>query len=432
MVRAPRFLLSLALVVVTGCASHPAGTPAAAVAEDAAAATKAGDFERARKIAEHLELRGEGAAALSIRIALADLTHDRQAMTALLHHPALSRLRNDVEARARLASALALTVGVTAAKADLEAVCAASSLPVGSRQRVDACSMAAVADMAAGRERTFAGEENVELDFLPKVPIPIVMLAVNELPPAPFVIDTGAAGVALSKAYCDQHGIAYRRDAARITHDASGADIPIFPTWLDSLDAKGLRAVGVDAIVIELPPNLRVGGIVGPHRAFAGALVELDLRADKLRIRRSSAIDAWAKELAEPVRRAPLVWDDGNVFVRARLDDRLSGFMNFDTGAAGSVVPLETATALGRTIDRARATDSVSITRHASFPSFSATLAVGDETAVVREALTPIERKGSDHTRIGPIGNVGITWMRGRRIAISPDGRTLAYTAATR
>jgi predicted aspartyl protease len=367
--------------------------------------------------------------ALAIRVALAEHAHDRTAMQRLVQRPEVERLRRVPEERLHLATAVTRTLGLGAARADLDAVCADATVAPSSKTHVDACSFAGLAGLAGGREQALTGAASAELDLLPKLPLPIVMVSVDGLPPAPFIVDSGAAGLALSKSYCDAHGIRYLASAARVSRDAAGGDVPLYPAMLDTLDAGGLRVENVQSVVIALPPNLRVGGILGPHHAFAGALVELDLRADKLRVHRGEADDDWARGVGEPVHRAPLVWDDGNILVRATLDGRVTGLLNFDTGATGSIVTLEVARQLGHVVDRAQATESVSITRHASFPPFDALVQLADGGAE-EASLTPIERRQpeADASAVERLGNVGVPWMRGRRIAISADGRTLLYT----
>lgn len=425
----------LLLFCFTACAaSAPAPRAPAPWPPGAKEAVARGDFDEASRNASRLEARGEQATALAIRVAIAAHAHDADAMRAALRHPGLTRLREQPSERARLGMALATTLGLGEARADLDAVCQSASLPPSSKERVDACSLAALGAVANGRTASFSGAPSVELDLLPKVPIPIVMLSVNGLPPEPFIIDTGAAGIALSKTYCDRVGIPYLKDAGRITHNG-GAEVPLFPAWIDRLDAKGMQVANLDAVVIALPPNLKIGGIVAPHRAFAGTLVELDLRGDKLRVRRDLSDDAWASALGEPAQRVPLTWDDGNMLVPTRLDDRVRGFFNFDTGAVESTVTLETATKLGHAVEQAQAVDSVSIARLRSFPPFDATIGLG-QGAAESARLVPIEpaerRSGNDGSVLQRLGNIGIPWMKGRRLAISPNGRTLLYTERTR
>ena len=92
-----------------------------------------------------------------------------------------------------------------------------------------------------------------------------------------------------------------------VSHDAGGNEVPLFPAWINTLTAGDLRVENLQGVVIELPPNLRVGGIVAPQRAFAGALVEIDFRALKVRVDRggSGEIDHMQTSDLEVRARAP-------------------------------------------------------------------------------------------------------------------------------
>lgn len=393
------------------------------------AALRGADFAQISAEAEARTARGAALDALTLRAALAEHRHDVQAMQAVLDDPGIGALRASAGHRASLAFAVSGVLGPAAALEDLTATCSASTVAITADERSKACGRAALGRRLKDHPRTLEGAD-VELDILPKIAIPIVLLSVNGLPPEPFIVDTGAAGTVIAKAYADRAQIPYSAEYAEVSHDAAGGEVRVIPTMVSSLGGKDWSISNVEAVVIELPPNFKIGGIIAPHRAFAGALIELDQRAKKLRVHRTLTLDAWATGLGEPTFRSPLIWDGGNVFVYARLGEATAGFMNFDTGAAGSVITLETAKRLGQTIDLTKAVEAMSVTKHASYPAFEEKIAFGDDPGST-DALVPIERKPRSDA-LEPIGNVGESWLKGRRVAIAPDGRSIAFTAPQR
>ena len=430
-----RRLLPLCLPLAIGCAERPPVRPTAR-AEDAAlsvpglrALVRARGPEALAAEAELAVARGQKARALSLRVASAAFRHDVPGMVSLAGDPALAALRADAESRAWLGDVLATSLGLAAGRADLAAACGAAPGALSDETRAEACSRAAVAKAAEGTATRLGGARSATAPWFPKVPIPIVMMSLEGRPAEPFVVDTGAAGLALSKAYCDRVGIPYLSEA-RTTTDASGQGVRIQPVLVRRMSLGDLQVNDLEGVVIEFPPQLKVAGIVAPQQVFRGALVEIDGRANRLVVDRDRDLAAWKAEVAEPVQSTELVWEGGNVYVRANLDGKLSGFWNFDTGAAGSVIALSALERLGRTVERSAAEESLSIHRHASFPPFDGALAVGEGPAV-GTPIVPIERRPDAQAMLDRVGNVGQSWMRGRRMALSPDGRTLAFTGAT-
>ena len=415
----------MACLLGVGCA-HP-GLPSVLRSdwpESVRSALARGAYDEVEAGVRQLEASGQPVLASLVRVISAAQAHDPAAMRAALERPETQALRGDPTLRSALAQAIAGVLGLAAAAPDFQAICADPSAHPTDHQ--DACAGAALA--ALGPPASTSGDAGAELAFLPKLPIPIVIGALSGVEGAPLIIDTGAAGTALSKAFCESHHLPYLADKPQRSEDAGGAPVALWPMRLASLQVGGYLREGLPAVVIELPPNLKVGAILAPQRSFEGSLVELDFRQNRLRILREQRIEDWVKEVAEPVHQAALAWDGGNIFVRARIDDRLEGWMNFDSGAAGSILTLEAVERLGRTVDKSAASVSTSIEKHAAFPPFSAELQLGDGPADAVQ-LTPIERRPTVRA-LRPIGNLGVPWMRGRRIALAPDGRSIWYTAA--
>jgi predicted aspartyl protease len=346
-----------------------------------------------------------------ILVNLAEQKHDAAAMRALRSSDDAKALRADAAAKKRLADATRTTLGLWEAKGDYN----------------EGDGFAELAKQLTGPTR-LEGASSAELPLLAKVPIPVVMLSVDGKPPAAFIVDTGAAGLALNKAYCDRVGIPYLKDHPRTTHDGGGNLVTIFPAYVSSLSAQELAARDVEAVVIDLPPNFQIGGILSPQRVFGGALFELDFRDQKIRIQRDVTPEQWSATLGEAVERTPLTWDDGNVFVRVKLDQKVEGYMIFDSGASQTVVMTPVAEQLGHPIDPAKAIDSLSVTHHAAYPDITVEVTV-EGGPPFKDTVAPIEHKAYPHLFDPPLGNVGMSWMKGRRLALTPDGRTLLYTA---
>jgi predicted aspartyl protease len=345
------------------------------------------------------------------RINAAEWAHDAAAVRTLRAGPDAEALRADAAAKKRLADATRTTLGLWEAKGDYDA----------------ADGYALLAQQFTGPTR-FEGASSAELAMIPKVPIPVVMLSVNGKAPAAFIVDTGAAGLALNKGYCDRVGIPYLKDHPRTTHDGGGNPVEILPAYISTLSAQELTVRDLEAVVIDLPPNFQIGGIVSPQRVFAGALFELDLRDNKIRILRDVSGEQWAQQLGEPIEQTPLSWDDGNVFVHVKLDGTVEGAMIFDSGASQTVIMTPIAEKLGHKIDPAKAIDSMSVTKHAAYPDVDVEVTVAGGTPF-KDKVAPIEHKAYAHLVEHPIGNVGMSWMKGRKLAFTPDGRTLLYTA---
>jgi hypothetical protein len=392
---------------------------------EAKGAIESANPDRALLVAARMEAAGDAAGAAKVRVAVAAQRHDAAALQAVLASPAARALRGDPTWRAKLATALAWTVGPAAAAEEDEAVCAGPALPPTSKARRDACARAALARAARGQPRTFEGADEAAVDLLQGPPLPIVLASVNGLRPEPFIVDTGAATSVLSKAYCDRAGIPYLAEHAHPAEDAGASPVTLYPALVGSLALGGVTVKSWTAEVIALPENFKIGGILAPQDTLRGVVSELDMRARKLRIHRSQTIEQWAAALGEPASSFEPVWDTGNLYVHARVGDGVEGLLNFDTGAAGSLLHLGVAKKLGY-VPTGEVKEGLSAGgKHRVFAPFEALLSVAG-SAPVRARFVPVDR--SPRAGIARMGNLGLPWLTGRRMAISPDGRRILFT----
>ncbi len=201
---------------------------------------------------------------------------------------------------------------------------------------------------------------------------------------------------------------------------------------MDRIDF-GNVAVGNCAVNgIELSPKIQVAGIVSPLETFRRIAVELDMRSREFRLHLDSVPEDWLA--GEPVRTAPLMWDEGKSFVQATIDGKTDGWFLLDSGAAGNAITPDIARALG--IDPAASQPFASVTAggigQATAGSFRS-VTVGDSRPAQSEfyIMEPTPDDPDAEEPLVSSGFLGVPWMAKRRLLWPPDRRSLPFTEAS-
>lgn len=389
----------------------------------------AGQLQSAERLASDLEARGHPREALLGRLLLATRRHDADAVRALAASPEIALLRSELRLRAELASSLYWTVGIEAAAHDLEAVCTNPAFPDhGLQQR--ACSLAALAQLAEqGPLRTLEGSA-ATVAFLESQTLPVLLASVNGLSPEYFILDTGAPTSLLSRSYCDQAGIPYLASHPRSARDGAGHEVKLYPALIDRLKLGALTIRRWPANVVELPANFRVAGLLSPLDTFSRLSTELDFRQRQIRLDACSGAEEWNVRAGEPVYSAPLLWDEGNVFVEAEIDGIATGWFLFDSGAGADCITPSLARRLGSPGTDNQPISSATLGGEGLvFEGFEAMISVSGSPPV-RSRLMVKERK-LDPYSLAPLqasGYLGVSWMSHRRILIPPEAREVLFT----
>lgn len=389
----------------------------------------AGRLQSAERLAADLEARGYPQEALLGRLLIAARRHDGDAVRALAASPQSALLRSQPRLRAEFASSLFWTVGLEAAAPDLEAVCTDPAFPDQIlRQR--ACSLSALARLAEeGPLRTLEGSA-ATVAFLEGQTLPIFLASVNGLSPEYFILDTGAPTSLLSRSYCDRADIHYLASHPRSARDGAGHEVEFYPALVDRLDLGDLIVRRWPANVVELPANFRVAGLLSPLDTFSRLSTELDFRQRRIRLNAHSGAEEWNIRAGEPVYSAPLLWDDGNVFVEAEIDRRLRGWFLFDSGAGADCITPSLARGLGLPETERQPIASATLGGAGLvYEGFEAIISVSDSPPVCSRLM--IKERKPDSYSLAPLqasGYLGVSWMSHRRILIPSGAREVLFT----
>jgi hypothetical protein len=336
---------------------------------------------------------------------------------------------DDPKLWAELARALYWTGGVAEAKAALSAACSDNRLPLDSPERARACAVLAFDDLAAGKPMNHVTASGQGV-FLDKQKLFIAMIAVNGNPPEPFIVDTGAPMMVISKRYADRVKIAYRTDVADRSSDAAGKPVVLSPTVLTSLKWGGIEIETVPAYVLELPENFKVGGILAPQDVLRGTPFEIDGPGRALRSLPEQTSEAWMKGISGRTHQAPLHWNGGNFFVDAQGADLPSLTFLLDSGAGGNGVCEEALQKHGKSLDGGVEGNSATAAgSHRVRAGITGAIAVASDSPQTGELfVAPCPR--DDEDSIEKAGYVGAPWFWSRRVFFPIDRRSIAFTEA--
>lgn len=389
-------------------------------------------LDDAERLAQRQEAKAPAEAAL-IRLYLAERRHDAAAVHALASGPAGTLLRSDPFMLTALARIRYWTEGLAVARDDLRAACGTSGEP--SIARSNACALAAQANALASCPSPTLDGAPGEVKLLAGQSVAVAHASLNGKPPVYFIFDTGAPTTAIARKYADKLKLPYLRDVHESSSDGGGNGVLLNPVVLDSLRVGTSSATGVTAHVIDLPPAFHVGGVLAPQQVFRGAAIEFDLRANVIRVLPAQGAAAWAALTGEPTYSVPVLWVDGNLYVPARIN-QVSVWILFDTGADRNYACADIAERAGAAPTLAGQAKSKSFTAAGTVEvqeGFQAALAVGDEPAVDAGFMVKACTRHVGWTNLVPpmfgAGYLGTAWLKGRRVLLSSDGRTLVFTA---
>jgi predicted aspartyl protease len=382
-----------------------------------------GRFDEAQSLLTELRLLAEDEELADAELTLAERLHDCARVRACAGASATRQFR--------IAHALAAysTCGLRSAAAELRAACAAQ---LEHRRHAQCCALADLAEEAIGRPfRILPGATGAALPLLTGSPLPVIRASVNGLPPGSFILDTGASTSVLTRDYCERNRIPYRQTPFPVRSGAGG-EIQACPALVERLDLGEIQLQHWTANVIDLNPRLQIAGILSPLSTLRGIATEFDMRRREFRVHPGLSAAEWMSSAGEPVRSARLVWDGGNVFVRATVNGASDGWFLFDSGAAEICLTTAFALQLGLVLNAENAFDSVSAggtTRVTPGPTV--TLAVSGAPPHETESFLIDHAEDPD----SPIpltcsGYLGVSWMAGRRLLVSPDARELLFTEA--
>jgi hypothetical protein len=270
----------------------------------------------------------------------------------------------------------------------------------------------------------------VSVDLLEQQTLPVIKASINGLLPEYFILDTGAPTSVLSRAYCDRHNIPYLGACPSIETDCAGNEIEAYPALVHRIDIAGVVVRNWTCNVMSLSPKLQVGGILSPLDTLRGIPSELDMRDRKFRVHLGMSVPTWSAKIGEPVQSAPLVWDDGNVFVRAIVNCQAEGWFLLDSGAAGNSVTPEFARNLG--INPPPENQFQSVTAGGTTlvsRGFAGDLAIAGSSPVKSEFFISEGPVAPDlFAPLIPSGDVGVPWMTNRKLLFAPSGQLILFT----
>jgi predicted aspartyl protease len=412
----------LGVLCCVACTRPPApSTPL--LPDELLEALRQGEFPRAANVAQRLRQAGALSETVVGEAVLAERAHDRALLPDLAQAP-------DPRARLSIVHALYSIGGLQQAASHLEETCA-HGLPAAVQALH--CVLQEQAHLARGQELYVSEAGEVSAALLPGAPVPLVTAGIDDHEPAVFIIDTGAAASVLSRSYCDREGIAYSTRVIRTAVDSAGRAVSLYPAVVDRVQIGGLVVRNVPLFVMDFPPQLSIAGIIQPLDTWRSYSVELDGPAQLIRISRTTDLDAWKRSVGQPVYASPLIWVGTNVFVQARVAEQAGWFL-LDSGASDNSLTAEfsrrigkepdgdlaaeSVTAAGRNQDRGRLTAAVSL---GGSPARDATFSVRHGSPVDPEVLIPLERAGA----------LGNDWLRGRRVLLAADGRSIQFNDAS-
>jgi hypothetical protein len=383
-----------------------------------------GELESVPRCADELEGAGDVRGARLARITLAERLHD----SALL--PDVGSESDSPQLSGALALAIYSTRGLLAAASQLRSACQNEARPP---LRSLSCALAEQARLAEGRsllEVGAPGSANVAL--FEGAPVPIVKASINGSAEELFVIDTGAANSVLSKSFCERARIPFDTRVQRQALDGAGNAVVLYPALVDRLQLEDFTLQNVPMFVMALPPELPIAGIIQPLDTFRHHSVDIDMRRHRMRLIPGDEAEQqrWTSSWGSPTESTPLIWMGTNVFIKARVDG-LSGWFMFDTGASDNLVDRETARRLGHERNEAGPSESiVAAGASSTYGTISALLGVG---AVAEPAEFSVRLEWTaDPEQLFPLrrtGTIGSAWLRGRRIFLPRDGRSILFAS---
>lgn len=372
---------------------------------------KAGETEAAEATAAALDAAGNAANAALGKLVIAQRRHDSAALLRIAAGSDGVLLRRDPQRHLLLARSLRFTLGVPAAAQEFESLCSCPDNAHGLAIE-DACAMARLA-------RLGTPPQSLQFDGAAEIPIKLqqglttIKASVNELPPAIFILDTGAPSSILNRAYCRRVGLPCPEDGGRTARDAAGNPMELVPMRVDRLGFDGLVIRNWLVEAAMLSPNFQVAGVLSVFDTFQGSSFELDFAA--MRLRAGASVEPPERGSWSALRHT---WDGGKCFLWALINGAAEGWFLLDSGAAGNLVTPALATLLYPGREETETISSpVAAGRMAVQTGFTAKLKV--EGAQESEEKFSIAELRADPDELLPLethGVLGMPWMQGQRL----------------
>jgi predicted aspartyl protease len=268
-----------------------------------------------------------------------------------------------------------------------------------------------------------------EVPFASGQSLLVIQASLNNLPPAFFIVDTGAPTTVLSAEYAREAGIKFDETNYKESQDGSGSKIKLYPAVLEELAVGSAVARNCPVHVMELSKRLGVKGIISPFDSFRGSFTEFDMRASVLRIRPPHSLSQWLNEVEAPTWSEEVLWNEGSPSVRVELLKEHQSFFLIDSGAGANLLCAEFCRQVGLDFGEPHAESTTAAGQTTIYRGHFANLSVGGSSERLTEFLVKHCEETTD--KLFPSmfdGYLGVPWFKGRRVAFSADGRFFYFT----
>jgi hypothetical protein len=239
-----------------------------------------------------------------------------------------------------------------------------------------------------------------------------------------FVLDTGAPGCLVTRAFAERAGLV-AASAARGTFDGSGQALALHPAIAAELSFEGaLPLSDVLMDVADFEAQLPFDGLVSPQTIWRGCDLYLDGPAATLRLGPPGSQGAHLPY------EATLTWCEGQPFVQAQTAEG-SLMLLLDTGAGGHLVMDDVAPGVGLSV---RPSDPAVLSPTAAghaviHPGGMLALRIGN--APEASLRFGVKRRGPALPQCFPSplqGYLGMPWLDGREVCLLADRRSLRFS----
>jgi hypothetical protein len=393
-----------------------------------------GDRQVTRETADALTREGDALLATTLLLMCAAQRRDVDTVGEILQSPAADLLRAEVIFDYALIWCVYWAAGLAAARPEIERSRARGWGGLPPDWSRDLVHLAALADALGESDPRMHCLTRSEAPLLEGQSLLVTQAVINGLPPAYFIVDTGAPTTVISAEYAEQAGIGFGAESYKESRDGAGHTIRMYPAVLKSLAIGSASALNCPVHVLELSKKLAVKGIISPLESFREAFVEIDMRSRALRISPPEFLSRWRGEAGEPVRSQELLWNEGSPSVPVRVDDQHEGFFLLDSGAGANILCAHLCRRLGLDISTSPHVESATAASQTLvYRGPRGKLAVGDAAARDTDFIVK-ECSAAPETLFPRMvdGYVGVPWFEGRRVGFAPGGRTMYFTDASR
>ena len=383
-----------------------------------------GDVEGAREVFTEWQ-RGERAAEGTVGLmTLAMIEADMERLGELAGQLDVGALEDPrLVTRAALAAGDLRPVAPIALSLGQRACAIAESAPDDEQLRFqarEACAGARLAAAAEGLDVCTAGcDATHELPILLAGNSPVVQASINGSDPTPFILDSGASGTLITRAFAEAHGIeavegtTYRVGSPGGLLEASLAHVIV--------QVGELRVEKVPALILDLPVEF-VGGIISPQATWRGLVTELDFRDLVVRVRPDTGDVTGMAQL-------PLLLTERTPYLQAGIAGRREVPLVLDTGATQTTLFTSWEALDGDPIQRGPETRLAGAggggARAWMIPAALEAHAGALDWQVIQPMVAERGDGESIHGEVRYRGLVGMDLMMGRKVQLDLPGRAI-------